>query len=132
MHCFAVLVCAVHLASCSDPWPSDVVDVRVDVPEADPKFFDIVTPDLLIQPGEEKMLCYHVVSPGRLAVRGLTTRQGPNGHHIGLFTSLAPQPHGTLEDCTGPEANTNLRWFVLPFAPLPAGYAIDVPDNTPI
>jgi hypothetical protein len=128
-----LLVMLALLASCTDvppDVPSDVVDMRVPIPDPDPRYVDIVTPDVVIQPGEEAMLCYHVETREPLAVRGLGTRQGPNGHHIGLFTSLEPQPDGTLEDCTGPEANAKLRWFILAFAPLPAGYAIDVPAGT--
>jgi hypothetical protein len=108
-----------------------VVDNRAAIPEPDPRYLDIVSPEVVIEPGEEKQLCYHQVSHGELAVRGLGTRQGRYGHHISLMTSSEPKPEGTLEDCTDAVENGKLLWFVLAFEPLPAGYAIDIPDGTP-
>jgi hypothetical protein len=109
-------------------------DLRVPVPAPEPGYIDLVTPEAVIAPGEDKMLCYHVTNTyGDVAVRGLVATQATNaGHHIALFTSLDPRPSGTLEDCTSPAANANLRWSVLTLGDLPEGSAIHMPAGAPL
>ena len=116
-----------------EPEPG-VIDLRVPVPDPAPEYIDLVTPEAVIQPGEEKMLCYHLGNTyGDVAVRGIRATQGASfGHHIALFTSLDPRHSGTLEDCTSPEANANLRWFVLTLGDLPAGNAIRMAPDMPL
>ncbi|MDX2092132.1 MAG: hypothetical protein SFX73_29980 [Kofleriaceae bacterium] len=113
-----------------DGAPTAMHDVRVPIPVADPKYYDIVTPDLVLQPGEERMYCFHVTNEeADLAVRHLVGMQGGFGHHIALFTTTDPKPAGTVEDCTSPEANAGLEWFVLTFDALPSGHAIKIPSG---
>lgn len=135
MQALRIAAVVVAVAACGQdgigPGGRDVVDNRAAIPDPDPRYLDIVTPEVVIEPGEEKQLCFHQVSHGPLAIRGLGTRQGLHGHHISLMTSSEPKPEGTLEDCSGPVENGKLLWFVLAFEPLPPGYAIDIPDGTP-
>ncbi len=110
--------------------PAGTVDDRVPIPDPDPNYFDIVTPEAVIQPGQETMFCLHLENDvGDLAIVHLVGEQGTGGHHIALFTTTDPQPAGTVEDCTSPDANAKLQWFILTFNGLPAGHAIHVPQG---
>ncbi len=102
-------------------------DIRVRIPAADPAFFDVVTPEVTIGAGQEKMYCYYITVPNELAMDYLVGLQGGGGHHMSLMTTSVPRPAGTIEDCTSAESNAPLRWFVLITQSLPAGYAVDVP-----
>jgi hypothetical protein len=107
---------------------SDVVDERVPIPPPNPNYFDIVTPEEIVQPGEEKMFCLYVDNTaGELAVDQMLGYQGIGGHHISLMTSVNSAPAGTVIDCTSPQANADLRWFILTTAALPNGTAMSVP-----
>lgn len=108
-----------------------ITDIRVPIPAPDPRYLDLVTPELVLQPGEERMYCYHQQNDvGDVAVRTLLGLQGRIGaHHIALFTTTDPKPAGTLEDCTSPEANAKLSWFVLTVSELPADHGIRVPQG---
>jgi hypothetical protein len=117
----------------SDAIQSDAlaaVDLRVPVPAPDPNAIDVISPDLIIQPGEEKMYCLHARNDqGDVAVDDFIGRQAPiGGHHIALYTTTDPKPPGTLEDCTSPAANAKLHWFVITGS-LQPGYAIHLPAN---
>lgn len=113
------------------PDASGMTDIRVPVPAPDPAYIDLVTPDVVIRPGEERMYCYHQQNDlGDAAVRTLIGLQGRIGaHHIALFTTTDPRPAGTLEDCTSPQANAKLQWFVLTLSELPAGHGIRIPQG---
>lgn len=126
----AFLVDAAGLDSASADAPLGLVDERTHIPAPDPRMLDIVTPEEIVQPGEEKMFCYHVQNTeAALAVRDITGAQGPGGHHIALLATSDPRPSGTVEDCTSPEANAPLRWFVISGGRLPDGYGISVPQG---
>lgn len=135
----ALAACAVGCGSESSDGgggPSDVPDgvrdVRVAIPEPDEAFVDIVTPDVIIEPGEEKMYCLHMVNEeGDLAVGLMDTTQGDYGHHFVALTTLDPQPPGTLEDCTDESEMWKYRAFVLPDTELPEGHATEIPAGLP-
>jgi hypothetical protein len=108
--------------------PEGVVDIRVPIPAADPNYLDLVSPEIVIEPGEEKMYCYYLTNDEALAVSTMEALQGQYGHHIVLLTTIEPQPTGTLEDCTDQSTMWKFRSFVLPLD-LPQGYGIRVPEN---
>ena len=129
----AALGCGTDIRGATQPAPDAappdtrfVVDNRVPLPEPRADYADIVTPDLIVEPGEEKMFCLHVQADRELALDTFVGLQGQMGHHIALYTTTAPKPHGTVEDCTSPDANRPLQWFVVTIG-LPTGKAIRIP-----
>ena len=115
----------VLLASLSCGEDSDFIDARVDIPPADPLFWDIVTPEVMVGPGEEKMFCFHVVNDrGPVGVGELESLQGIGGHHL-LLAKVPPREPGALEDCTDV---VEVQPWVLPVA-LPEGHAFRIPDR---
>lgn len=110
----------------------DPLDERVPIPAPDPSYIDLVTPDEIIMPGEEKMFCLHARNDrGDVAIDNFIGEQGTIGaHHIALYSTTDPEPPGTVEDCTSPEANAKLQWFVVAGAFQP-GYAIHLPAGMP-
>ncbi len=110
----------------------DVLDARVPIPEADPEYFDFVSPEITIAPGDDKMLCIHSEIPEEMTIDNLKAFQGKFGHHIVLLTAKEPMPAGTLEDCTDRKAMTKYGPFVLPDTPLSAGYGVLVPKGLKI
>ena len=126
------LVGLLAVGACADDGTTDVppgvVDVRVAVPAADDRFVDLVSPEVTIEPGVEKMYCMYLQNDrGELAVREMDALQGQYGHHIVLLTTIVPQPAGTVEDCTAQEEMWKFRSFVLPGNGLPAGHGIRIP-----
>jgi hypothetical protein len=67
--------------------------------------FEIVTPDIVLQPGEERTFCYYttIQSAADLGVARWESHMTPGSHHLILyFTPTAKHPDGTLtEDCDG-------------------------------
>ena len=123
-----LLACGRDAEPIPPPDASSIVDERVPIPAPDPNFIDIATPEEILQPGEDKMFCYHLENDvADLAIDYLLAQQGAGGHHLALFTTTDPKPAGTLEDCSSPEANAKLQWFVLTFNRFPPGLAIHVP-----
>lgn len=113
-----------------DDVPDGVTDVRVAIPEPSDDYLDLITPDLQIEPGTEKMYCIYLENTeGDLAVDDMEALQGDYGHHIVLLTTIDPQPAGTVEDCTSQEDMWKFRSFVLPGNELPAGHGIRIPDG---
>ncbi len=113
-----------------DDVPDGVVDVRVAIPEPSDEFLDLITPDLEIAAGTEKMFCIYLTNTqGELAVTSMDAQQGDYGHHIVLLTTIEPQPAGTVEDCSAQENMWKFRSFVLPGNELPAGHGIAIPDG---
>jgi hypothetical protein len=108
------------------------VDLRVPVPAPDPSYIDLISPDLILQPGEERMFCLHASNDqGDVAVDNFIGRQARiGGHHIALYRTSDPKPPGTVEDCTSPESNAKLQWFVITGSFQP-GYAIHLAANAP-
>jgi hypothetical protein len=112
-----------------DDVPDGVVDVRVEIPAPDPNYLDLVTPEVQIEPGEERMYCYYLDNDeAELAVSTMQALQGEFGHHVVLLTTVEPEPAGTFEDCSAQEDMWKFRSFVLPIE-LPAGYGIRVPQG---
>ena len=107
--------------------PPGLRDVRVPIPTPSWDYLDLVTPEVVVQPGEDKMLCLQVRNDqGDLAIDSVLGKQGAFGHHMAVFSTDDPQPPGTLFDCTSAEANAHLRWFAFN-EDFPAGDAIRIP-----
>lgn len=114
----------------STPAPLDELDLRVQPPASDPQLVDLISPEFVIKPGEEKMYCAHVTSEqDDFSVNEMAALQGKFGHHIVLLTTTDPKPNGTIEDCTARENMNKFRSFILPDTPLPEGYGIKIPKN---
>jgi hypothetical protein len=85
---------------------------------------------MTIQSGEEKMYCVYLDNDvPDLAVSLMDAKQGDYGHHLVLLSTLEPQPHGTVEDCTDESLMWKFRAFVLPGIELPDGHGIRIPDG---
>ena len=128
----------VLIAACTEPDGEDAgevdeLDVRVEIPEADPAYFDLVTPEAVIPPGEERLFCFYFDPASQdYAVRNLETLQGKYGHHA-VILEIEPdeaKPSGTVEDCTDLDDMLKFRPLVIPSTPLPEGYAARIPANT--
>ena len=118
---------SIALFSCGDGGPRDV---RVALPEPDPSFIDLVTPEVVLEVGEERMFCLHIDNDrGEFVTDLLDVSQGAFGHHAALLTTLDPMPAGTLEDCTDESTMWKYSVFVLPGLALPAGHGIRVPAD---
>ncbi len=103
----------------------EVRDVRVAIPEPDARYFDIVTPEVMIRAGGDQAFCLYLdysfdVDEG---ARNLVTLQGAGGHHIVVLTSAKPKPNGTLEECTDNASMKDIRPLVIP-SELPEGHAV--------
>ena len=107
--------------------PPGTVDVRVEIPEADENFLDLVTPEVVIKAGEEKMYCLHLQAEEDVLVDVMDSTQGKFGHHLVALSTLDPQPPGTLEDCTDVSEMWKYRSFILPNTPLGEGQAVRIP-----
>lgn len=124
----AALFAAVSLmsAACGDVAGDelDMLDLRVDIPEPDDQFIDLITPEVVIESGEERMYCLHLEHEGPdVAIQALSAQQGDSGHHIVLIRASENKPPGTLEDCTNAESVQDMIPLALPI-PLPDGHAI--------
>lgn len=118
------------VVACNQPATADDVrDVRVEVPAADPAFADFVTPEQVIQPGEEKMWCSRIDYHGDdSAYTYVDSIQGKFGHHVILLAARADDPsvEGDVYDCT---EMTNFEPFAIPINNIPAGYGSYLPKG---
>jgi hypothetical protein len=131
MRMISIGVLALALGACGgsdSDVPPGVMDVRVPIPDADPNYIDVVTPEVQIEPGVEKMYCYYLTNDQAVAVSTMEALQGEFGHHIVMLTTIEPQPSGTLEDCTDQSSMWKFRSFVLPID-LPEGFGIRIPQG---
>lgn len=63
----------------------------------------------VIEPGTEVQLCYFFEPEAAdLYAKALASFQGKFGHHAVLFRSVAPEPAGTIRDCTSLADMVNL------------------------
>lgn len=109
------------------------LDVRVDIPPADPRYFDIVTPEAVVPAGEERLFCFHIAyAGGDMAVRNLEPLQGKYGHHAVILSTHEPLPDGTVEDCTDVKNMLRFDPLVIPSLGLPDGHGALIPAGTNI
>lgn len=102
-------------------WPSDdgsgesgaaaepVDDLPGSIPEPAAGVRVIELAEQIIEPGSEVQLC-HFLEPeaGDSYAKSLKAYQGKFGHHLVLFHSVAPEPAGTVRDCTSVADMVNL------------------------
>lgn len=116
----------------SDPPVEDdgITDVRVSIPEPEEGVIDIVSGEAIVEPGSEKMICFHYTYEGETtAVAGVDMLQGKFGHHAVMVTTQDPQPHGTVEDCTDQSEMWKYSALFVPVDDMPAGYGIELPQG---
>lgn len=105
------------------------LDVRVPIPAPDPSFVDMVSPDLVIEPGREAIYCYYMNNPiGRFGSDHAEAKQGMGGHHIAFRHASTHRPDGSFEDCTGDQEALQLGDLFVP-TELPAGWAAEIPAD---
>jgi hypothetical protein len=127
-----LVLAMVTAAACATPAPdpgAPVTDVRVPVPAPDPRFVDLVSPELVIEPGTEAIYCYHADNvAGRFGTARVLALQGTGGHHIALRRADAAtrsrRPDGTFEDCTHDQSERQLGDVLV--GELPPGWAAEI------
>jgi hypothetical protein len=77
------------------------VDDLAEIPPAPEGSIEFRVDEQIIPPGSESQLC-HFLEPLEedLFANALVSYQGKYGHHLVLFTTVAPEPPGTVRDCT--------------------------------
>ena len=131
-----VLALALGVAGCgsedgSTPGPvSGEVDLRQQVPAADPAFIDFVGGEFVIQPGEEKMGCTHLRYDGPdIAFSTLQTLQADYGHHAVLLAAKEPMAPGTSEECTDRALMSKYDAYTIGDSELPPDHGIFLPSG---
>ena len=109
----------------------DLTDVRVPIPSKQQGMIDLSTPEMTVEPGEERMLCVHDVYDGEdVAIRDMESLQGKYGHHVVVLKTFEPKPPGTIEDCTAREEMGKYQAFIIPFE-LPTGHGLLLEKGQP-
>src|SRR6266496_219640 len=97
----AVSLVALVAVACGRAPEVQIKDVRVPIPTADPNMVDFVGGEAVIEPGQQKMLCFHMQwDGGEFTYNGIDILQGKFGHHAVLLAAKEPKAPGTMEDCT--------------------------------
>ena len=121
---------ALTVAGCAaeDAGPAgNIRDLRVETPSELDGWRNIVGGEATIAAGEEKMLCFHMTwEQATIAVGEIEMLQGKMGHHAVMVTTKAPQPAGTVEDCTASTEMWKYNAFLIPVPSLPAGMGIEL------
>lgn len=109
-----------------------ITDLRVPLPPEDPRFLAFASPEVVIQPGEDKTYCLHLRWDGDdTAFDNQETYQAKNGHHAVITSPLDPKPPGTVEDCSDEVTAARFDSFAIS-EPLPAGHAVFLPKGKPL
>jgi hypothetical protein len=128
-----VVLTAISCAAPSRSNPPDaapaMVDVRVPVPAPDPSFVDLVSPELVIEPGHEAIYCYYKDNPiGRFGSDRAEFKQGMGAHHLAFRHASTHLPDGTFEDCTNDQEGRQLGDLLVP-TDFPPGWAAEIPAD---
>ena len=130
----AVFAFGFALTACgpTPPGETNIRDVRVAIPDADPSFIDFVTPEQIIEPGQDAMFCTDIVYKGEeTAFRDMKFLQGKFGHHVIVLATSKPKPEGTTYDCRSGASMADLQPFAIPTgAEFPQGYGSYLPTGT--
>lgn len=129
----AALFVGALLMSCGPQAPvkDNIRDLRVEIPTADPAFLDFVSPEFVIEPGQDKLFCSDIVFEGDdVAFKDMKSLQGKFGHHFILMSTRAPKPPGTTYDCSEISAMKDFEPFAFPLgSELPAGHGSFLPKG---
>ncbi len=116
-----------------EPAADNVRDVRATLPPEVDGYRNIVGGEYVIQPGEDKMICFHLTwKDPTIAVSSVQQLQGKFGHHSIIVTTKEPKPDGTVEDCTEQKDMYKYGAFLIPVDELPAGHGIELPQGMKI
>ncbi len=115
-----------------EPTGPEPRDNRVELPEQDADHYTFVAAETVIEPGEEKMFCHHMVVPEDMALTDIEMLQGEFGHHAVIVSSTDPLPDGTVEDCSDEASSSKFSAFIIPVADPPEGGAMFVEKGTPV
>jgi len=122
----AVLVVAF---ACGRAPESNERDVRVPIPEKNDALIDFVSPEAVIEPGEDKMICGVVQYDGDdIAFNAVDSLQGKFGHHVVLHAQLPTddRPVGTVYECG---KMTNFEPYAIPIDAITGGYGTSLPKG---
>lgn len=109
------------------------VDLRLPMPQPDPKYVDFVGLDTVIKPGEDKMVCVHIKHEGpAIAYDVAETMQSKFGHHFILLKAKDPKPAGSVEDCSKAEDMAKYDVLTIPEFELAAGQGFYLESGTPM
>ena len=132
----AVLVAAFVSTACESSTEDDAepqpFDNRVELPAEDPDHVIFLGQEVIIEPGEDKMYCFHMEAEEDMALIDIEMMQGEYGHHSVIVSSTDPLPAGTIEDCSDNEASSKFSAFLIPVPNPPQGAAFYVEKGTPI
>lgn len=121
---------------CQNDSGGTVDDQRVDLPEPPEHGIQIVLPDAIVEPGEEKMYCWYTTLPDTedVWVREYQAYQGEGGHHVVGFITMEDEPDGTIVDCEAAESMAMWLPLLTPTSEghfvLPAGYGVKIPGSS--
>ena len=125
-----VVAFGLALAGCgSNPQgETNIRDLRIEVPAADPAYLDFVTNEAIIQPGEDKMFCRDFVYDGPdIAYSDIITMQGKFGHHLIPLAKPATSPVKEDYDCS---KMTNFEPLTIPLGDkYPEGFGTFLPKG---
>lgn len=94
-------------SSGGDATPVDDLPTDVPAPGADIRVIEM--PEQIIPATSETQRCYFLEPEAAdIYANALTSFQGKFGHHLVLFRTLAPEPPGTVRDCTSIADMVNL------------------------
>jgi len=105
-------------------------DNRVELPEEDDEHFTFVGGEIVIEPGEDKMYCFHMEVDEDMALTDVDMLQGEFGHHAVIVRTTDPMPPGTVEDCSDEASSAKFSAFIIPVAQPPENGAFLVEKGT--
>lgn len=137
----ALSVSAAVLGCDPPPAADDVIDQRVEIPDAPADGMQVIGPELTIESGEDKMLCWvpdiAALDADELVAR-FETFQGQSGHHLLAMKSIIPREPGEIFDCGSLENMSTVRPLFTPntansegtFNLLTDDFAVRLPAHT--
>ena len=137
------LLCACSTEEEATPTPTatpaaDVLDLRFEAPAPPEGGLQLIGPDIVIQPYEDKITClFFEPSQVDLALNQVLSYQAEYGHHAVLLATSLPEseyPNNSAVDCTDPDTfpMSGISVFLIPITddPLPEGFATKLPGKT--
>ncbi|MCH9684649.1 MAG: hypothetical protein K0V04_24655 [Deltaproteobacteria bacterium] len=107
-------------------------DNRVVLPADDDDHYIFVAGETVIEPGEDKTYCHHLVVPEDMALADIEMLQGEYGHHAVIVSTVDPLPPGSIEDCSDNQTAAKFSALLIPVPGQPEGTAFMVEGGTPV